>query len=164
MWFEKGRPIEVSGSQSSTGMPTTRDTVSNSYFDSDGFFRAIVDWTVIVTSQDTRNIITFELAVAVWEDHKPLSKHDRKSYEDRFTEIAHLLKSAQGSINVSCDIWTSTNGLSLLGTVAHFVDKSNTKRTILVALPCLKDRHSGENIARCLHEIPQRFEVAGTGR
>ena len=35
LWFEKGRPIEVSRSQSSTGMPTTRDTVSNSYFDSD---------------------------------------------------------------------------------------------------------------------------------
>jgi hypothetical protein len=170
LWFEKGRPIEVSRSQSSTGMPTTRDTVSNSYFDSDGFLRAIVDWTVIqdltyrqVTSQDTRNIITFdrpELAVAVWEDHKTLSKHVRKSYEDRFTEIAHLLKSARTRIHVSCDIWTSTNGLSLLGTVAHFVDKSNTKRTVLVALPRLRDRHSGENIARCLHEVLQRFEVA----
>jgi hypothetical protein len=70
LWFEKGRPIEVSRSQSSTGMPTTRDTVSNSYFDSDGFLRAIVDWTVIqdltyhqVTSQDTRNLGTLSRSI-----------------------------------------------------------------------------------------------------
>ena len=42
---------------------------------------------------------------------------------ERKIEIKSLLAAAIGRMNLSLDVWTSTNHLSFLGIVAHFVGK-----------------------------------------
>jgi hypothetical protein len=42
----------------------------------------------------------------------------------RKIEVRELLAAAKSKISVSVDIWTSSNYLSFLGVVAHFVGKT----------------------------------------
>jgi hypothetical protein len=166
---ENKQQVDSSKSQIRGGYATSRTTVTRMPFDTDAFQRAVLDWSIKqdltyrqVTSQDTRDLLTFdrpELNSALWESHTTLSAHIKQAYEDRFQDIGSILRSAKSRIHISCDVWTSTNGLSLLGIVAHFLDKDNNKKTVLIGLPRLRSRHSGENIAKCLCEVVCRYSV-----
>ena len=59
--------------------------------------------------------------------------------------------------HISCDLWTSTNFLSLLGIVAHFLDSQNNKRNNLLALPRIWGKHDGASVAASLLEAIPRF-------
>jgi hypothetical protein len=41
--------------------------------------------------------------------------------EERMEEVGKLLRAARSKISLSVDVWTSSNHLSFLGVVAHFV-------------------------------------------
>jgi hypothetical protein len=88
-----------------------------------------------------------------------LKKWIQRSYERRQLDIKSLLLLSKSKIHLSCDIWTSTNGLSLLGIVAHFVDESGKHQTVLLGLPRLRGSHTGVNIARCLAEVIRKYEI-----
>ena len=67
MWHFRWGGISGGNPSSATVPEKPHPPVWNSYLDSDDFLRAILDWTVIqdltycqVTSQDTRNVTTFD--------------------------------------------------------------------------------------------------------
>ena len=67
------------------------------------------------------------------------------SYLRRQDEIQLLLYGAKTRIHISSDLWSATNGLSLLGVVAHFLDALHKHRTVLLALPRVARKHDGPN-------------------
>jgi hypothetical protein len=107
------------------------DPMNQDGFDANGFLNAMIDWVIkqdvsyrSATSEDTRNLLCYGrdwLLPSVWRNHSTLSKYIEQAYEDRFILIKKELRLARSRIHLSADIWTSTNRLSLLGAVAHFI-------------------------------------------
>ena len=187
-WDNDGKRIEVikdpMQSKLAMGKATNRTTVENAPFDTKGYLRATLDWAIKqdltyrqVTSQDTRDILSFDrpqIDSTLWQSHTTLSKYIIEAYKLRFVDISNLLQNAVSKIHLSCDIWTSTSGLSLLGIVTHFlgtfntslaspltvIDENKKHRTVLIGLRRLFDRHSGVNIAICLAAVIEQYRIA----
>jgi hypothetical protein len=88
-----------------------------------------------------------------------LSNWIKNAFTYRTVNIKDLLATALSKINISCDIWTSTNGLSLLGVVAYFINGDGKLRLVLIGLPRIRGSHTGENIARCLMLVILKYEI-----
>ena len=54
-----------------------------------------------------------------------MSEYVKAKLEERKVEVGELLRAASSKISISVDIWTSSNHLSFLGVVAHFVGKQS---------------------------------------
>jgi hypothetical protein len=54
-----------------------------------------------------------------------MSKYMQAKLEERKIEVGKLLRAASSKISVSVNIWTSSNYLSILGVVAHFLGKQS---------------------------------------
>lgn len=73
--------------------------------------------------------------------------------------IQNLIANAGSRINISFDAWSSDNGLSLLGVVAHFLDgEKHYLKTILLGLSQLNSHHGFEQ-ARVLLEVLQNYAI-----
>lgn len=73
--------------------------------------------------------------------------------------IQNLIANAGSWINISFDAWSSDKGLSLLGVVAHFLDREKYHRkTILLGLPQLNSHHGFEQ-ARVLLGVLQNYAI-----
>jgi hypothetical protein len=78
-----------------------------------------------VTCPSTRGLLTWNrtnLLYALPDSLGTLSDYIKKHYIKRKSEIYRLIQSAPSKIAISVDLWTSSNHLSFLGVVAHFVD------------------------------------------
>lgn len=89
-----------------------------------------------------------------------LSKLINESYTRRQDEILHLFNGAMSSIHLSNDLWSTTNNLSLLGIVAHFLDALYKHRTILLDLPHLWGSHDGPNQAEAILKVTSRYGIS----
>jgi hypothetical protein len=61
-----------------------------------------------------------------------MSKYVQAKLEERKIEVGELLRAASSKISVSVDIWTSSNYLSFLGVVAHFVGKQSISPALIL--------------------------------
>lgn len=68
-------------------------------------------------------------------------------YKQAQGPVTELLKTARGRIHVTFDGWTSRNHLSLLGINVFFIDMDWGHRKLLLGLPSVQGRHTGENLA-----------------
>ena len=57
------------------------------------------------------------------------------AYEQRKPEVAESLHTSLSDVSLSFDGWSSPNGLSLLGIVAHWIDKDCALRNALIGMP-----------------------------
>jgi len=133
------------------------------------FVTAYPDW-VIMHNLSFRQATSKE-TVAIFQLLRPgchnlfytsatsLSRIIQDNFTQRQAEIMILLHSAVSKIHLSSDLWSSSNDLSLLGVVAHFLDALHNHRTILLGLPRLLGSHGGSNIAACLLSVTQRYEI-----
>ena len=73
--------------------------------------------------------------------------------------LAERLRLARSRVHLSFDLWTAPAGnRSYLGVVAHWVDHANFDiGNLLIALPALEDRQTGENITNCLINVAQDY-------
>ena len=141
------------------------------FFNDTRFSSSFPDWILRrnitywqATHEDTRAIFgqTREgIDKLLYKSASSLSELIVRTYEQRQVNIRQLLLTAKSKIHISCDIWTSTNHLSLLGVVAHFIDSTNTHRTVLLGLPRLYGSHTGETIATCLLSVITKYGIAG---
>lgn len=65
-------------------------------------------------------------------------------YERALPLVRTLLQTARGMIHITFDGWTSRRNSSFLGINAHFVDKDWKQWKILLGLPQMLHRHTGE--------------------
>ena len=80
-------------------------------------------------------------------------------FQEGQQRLRYLLQSAASSIHLTCDAWTSSNSLALLGVVSHFVDESGALRTLLLALKELEGEHSGENMAIIILDVLSTYAI-----
>jgi hypothetical protein len=85
--------------------------------------------------------------------HQTVSRTIGEIYDKQLGAVTEALGAAATKINFSFDLWTSKNRLALLGLVAHFIDSAGCAKSILLALPRQKGRHTGSNIADTVAEI-----------
>ena len=80
-------------------------------------------------------------------------------YEKHMEILKEELASAVSAIHLSFDLWTSPNGLAILGTVCYFIDKAGHPQHRLLGLDRVSGDHSGENQARYLVRLIKDFGI-----
>ena len=68
-------------------------------------------------------------------------------YNRALGPLHELLQRARSMIHFTFDGWTSRQNTSFLGINAHFIDQDWKQWRILLALPALRKRHTGEALA-----------------
>ena len=68
-------------------------------------------------------------------------------YKQAQGPVTELLTTARGRIHITFDSWTSRNRLSLLGINVFFIDTDWGHRKLLLGLPSVQGKHTGENLA-----------------
>lgn len=83
-----------------------------------------------------------------------LRRYISSAYEHALPVVKSELASARTKINLSFDLWTSPNRrLSLLGVVAHYLDRRFSPRTILLGLPRMAGAHTAASLSTQLVSI-----------
>jgi len=118
---------------------------------------SLLDWITyhnlpfeIVDSQRFRRVLT--TVNPVLETRIPCRKTLVRSLEDEYKKavgpVTETLQTARGKIHFAFDGWTTAhNTSSFLGINAHFIDVEWQVRSILLGLPALRNRHTGEALA-----------------
>ncbi|KAM5529528.1 transposase-like protein [Fusarium oxysporum f. sp. phaseoli] len=83
------------------------------------------------------------------------------AFEARKDSLRQEMQTAHSNISISFDIWTSPNYQAILGCVAHFINRSGKRRTVVLALRELVGEHSGENMADVLLHIFDDYGISG---
>jgi hypothetical protein len=81
-------------------------------------------------------------------------------YKRKRTQIRQRLSLSKSQINLSFDLWSSSNGLLLCGVVGHFIDEQAILRTLLLGLREIVGEHSGENIAGAVIGVIKGYSIA----
>lgn len=68
-----------------------------------------------------------------------------------------MIHSARSKIHISCDLWTSSNSLAILGVVAHFVTEDGKLQRCVLALKDIIGKHTGENLAQAMVEVLEEW-------
>ena len=140
IYHDEKRKLQVLPLNQSSIIDFSRDDINNqsdplphNRFDVDIFQKAFIDWAIKQntsyrsgTSEDMRDIICFGcdwLEKSVWKSLFTLSKYIEEAYRNRYQDIKEVLNESKSKIHLSCDIWTSTNHMSLLGVIGHFLGK-----------------------------------------
>jgi hypothetical protein len=107
--------------------------ISHPPWQEDSLQSALIDWVIAkdvsfanATSAATQGLRTWNrssLLHALPNSRSTMSEYVKAKLEDRKVEVGELLRAASSKISISVDIWTSSNHLSFLGVVAHFVCK-----------------------------------------
>jgi hypothetical protein len=80
----------------------------------------------VAVFQEMRGLLTWHrqpLLNALQTSATTLASYVLNLLKKRIVEVKAMLQAAQSKISVSVDMWTSSNNLSVLGVVAHFVGK-----------------------------------------
>jgi hypothetical protein len=80
-------------------------------------------------------------------------------YKGKQTQIRQKLSHAKSQINLSFDLWSSSNGLALCGIVGHYIDHEGFLRNLLLGLRELVGEHSGENIAGAVADVVRDYHI-----
>jgi hypothetical protein len=72
--------------------------------------------------------------------------------------VKKSLAGARSKINISFDAWLYLNHLSLLGVVAHWLDKDRELKTALLALRPVEG-HYGHEVAKTVLPVIKLFEI-----
>lgn len=71
------------------------------------------------------------------------------------------LASSISTVHLSFDLWTSPNGMAILGIVCYFIDKAGQPQNRLLGLDRISGDHGGENQARYLIRLIKDFGIKG---
>jgi hypothetical protein len=80
-------------------------------------------------------------------------------YERASASVKSVLQTALHLIHFCFDGWTSRSNLSFLGINAQFVDKNFRLRKVLLGLPQLDGRHTGEALAEEVSKVLSFWEL-----
>jgi hypothetical protein len=104
---------------------------SHQPYDEEHLSTAHIDWTILLdqsfsqaTCAATRGLMTWQrldLLSSLPANTKTLHQYILESLEERQQVIVDRLQIAKSRIHLSFDIWSSSNGLPLIGVVGHFI-------------------------------------------
>lgn len=85
-------------------------------------------------------------AIAAWTQHK--------------TTITKVLADAPGLIHISYDGWTAPNKIPLYGVACFFRDEFGRPHKLVLGVPEISTRHTGENIAEEVYRVLDTFGIS----
>jgi hypothetical protein len=89
-----------------------------------------------------------------------LRRYIASAYDHGLGVVESELQTATTKINLSFDLWTSpSRRLSLLGVVAHYLDRRFEPRAVLLALPTMHGSHTAVNLSTKLSSILDYFKL-----
>jgi hypothetical protein len=80
------------------------------------------------------------------------------TYHERIRDVKEALSKARSRINLSFDVWSSPNHLSLLGIVAYWIDEKCELKTALLALRPVEGYH-GYQAAEVIAPVIKSFGI-----
>lgn len=82
------------------------------------------------------------------------------SYKGAIGPVTEHLKTARGKIHFTFDGWTSRNRLALLGLHAYFVDEDFELQKLVLGLPPIAKKHTGDELAEQVIQILHHFDIS----
>lgn len=82
-----------------------------------------------------------------------------REFERHKDAVARTLQESPGLVHLIFDGWTSRNRLSLYGVSAVFRDEESTPHKIVLGLPEMNDRHTGENVAEAVLDVIRDYGI-----
>ncbi|OAA52146.1 Ribonuclease H-like protein [Cordyceps fumosorosea ARSEF 2679] len=139
-------------------------------FDQAEFQKLVVNW--IVESQQSfrqvehprlRQIFEYlNPAVRIKDAHvtaKTIQSLAIQQFERHRDAVQHALRRSPGQIHIAFDGARTRNRHALYGVTAVFRDEDNQLRKLVLGIPELVERHSGENIAAEILDIIRSFGI-----
>jgi len=139
-------------------------------FDKERFQALVLNW--IIESNSSFRTVEQESLRDVFEYLNPCvvetnahMVHDTarlklvKLFQQYQATVIQLLKEAPSRIHISFDGWRSNNRHALYGVVCHYLDQSYRPAKLVLGLPEIKVRHSGENIAAEIAQILMEYGI-----
>ena len=80
-----------------------------------------------------------------------------KAFHERKILLAEEMRQAKSSINLSFDMWTSSNSIAFVAVVAHYIDNNMKSQTTLIGLRRVIGSHSGEVVAEQVVQVIQEY-------
>ena len=80
-------------------------------------------------------------------------------YEDNRLLLKQQLHNIPWSIHFSFDLWTSNNGLAILGIVGHWISMEGVIQQALLAMKKIEGAHSGENQAALVMHMLTEYQL-----
>ncbi|KDN41816.1 hypothetical protein RSAG8_07187, partial [Rhizoctonia solani AG-8 WAC10335] len=74
-------------------------------------------------------------------------------------KIDNEMKSAQGAISLTSDLWTDTNRRSFMAVTAHYINNSGSLVDQLIAFRKINGHHTGANVGHALFEVLQESGI-----
>lgn len=134
----------------------------------DGFKELLVNWMAdsdipfsVVENKRFRALLSLLNPVLV-NELLPKSHNTARSwlntiYAREFNALKQDLLATPNPIHISFDGWSSPGTATFLAVVAHYFDTAGIFHTTLIALPRIKGTHNGENLAKGVIEVIERF-------
>ena len=89
-----------------------------------------------------------------------LRRYISSAYDNALPAVESELRSATSKINLSFDLWTSPNRwLSLLGVVAHYLNRQFEPRALLLGLPRMRGAHTAASLSTQLVSILDHYNL-----
>ena len=82
-----------------------------------------------------------------------------REFNNNKEKVKEALRKSPGQIYIQYDGWKSGNRHALYGITCVFRDSNNRPQKLVLGLPELTERHTGENIAAQIIEIIKEFEI-----
>ena len=109
----------------------TNMIVSHTLWQEEQLQEALIDWVVVqdvsfenAAASSTRGLLIWNrssLLSALPKSSTTIRNYVLQRYEQRIDKVQEVLQASISKISISVDVWTSSNYLSFLGVVAHFV-------------------------------------------
>jgi len=99
------------------------------------------------------------LAPALLVKEDTIANYMSNLYRTTKNKLIQKFQEANSKINITCDIWTSPNGISILGITVHWIDSEWILREALISAAQLKGLHTGENIAHNLYQVLSEYQI-----
>ncbi|GKU14287.1 unnamed protein product, partial [Fusarium langsethiae] len=117
----------------------------------------------VAESESLRDIFNYlNPIISATDAHLSHDSIRRRITDEYYFFRSHIIKTLQQSpshVHIAFDGWTSRNRHPLFGIVAFFLDHEFRPQKIVLGLPNLTDRHTGENIAEGVQNILEAFDL-----
>jgi len=91
--------------------------------------------------------------------HQTVRRRILEIYNSNKGYMVGLLRNVRGKINISFDGWRSRNRFSFTGIVCFFLGKDDLPQKLVLGIPEIVARHTGENIAAEVLSILRSYSI-----
>jgi hypothetical protein len=157
--IKKAHPDVVVDQQPAAGL-------QRAVYSHDVFREALAKW-IVATDQPFTAVDhpSFQELVYLLHPDAKLPSNDTarrdiaKLFKEEKERVGALLRDAPGCLSFTADVWTSPNGLAFLGITVHWIDWNWKIHSLLMDIPPISGKHTGENLSGIFQRACDEFGV-----